>query len=111
MDKFEGLVVSSLMRPHAESRADLHQPFFDVKDELVEVRPDCASVEGEPLVFSSVAVVASHQGNSLVGVASRNLDDGARLGVDYSVLIQPPHLAVHLVIILHLMFISGETLF
>ena len=40
MDKSEDLVVSAVMWPHDDVRANLQQSFFDVKDVVVQLGPN-----------------------------------------------------------------------
>ena len=77
MDKFEDLVVSTMIRPHKNCRADLHHPSFDVEDEAVQVGPDGAPVVGELLVGSTMGVAPTLQPDSPAPVAVGDVDNGA----------------------------------
>ena len=77
LDKFEGLVVPTMMRPHDNCGADLHHPSLNVEDEAVQFRPDCAPVKAELLVGSTVGVAPALQTDSTVPVTSRDVDDRA----------------------------------
>ena len=85
MDKSEDLVVSAVMWPHDDGRANLQQSFFDVKDEVVQLGPNCSQDErgSEPvnaeLLVRPVGQWAPIQVRPLLAVASMDFHDTARL--------------------------------
>ena len=94
LDKIERLVLSTMGRPHDNSSAFLHRAFFDVEDETVQLRSDCASLESEPLVVSAVCVVVTDQSDACVLIASGYVDNQAGLRVEKTVFVESPQFVV-----------------